>query len=95
MQGSEAASPPDEGNGTLTRIRLDHFTAFGRLALELSLERLSLQPLLLEHLAERLRRRVKREGPDPWKREYVSACTIVPALDPGRALPGSARRVPA
>ena len=58
------------------------------------LMRLSLQPLLLEHLAERLRRRVKREGPDPWKREYVSACTIVPALDLGRALPGcSARRV--
>ena len=65
-----------------------------RFVVAVGIERLSLQPLLLEHLAERLRRRVKREGPDPWKREYVSACTIVPALDLGKALPGcSARRV--
>ncbi|MCY3841526.1 MAG: hypothetical protein OXH09_23270 [Gammaproteobacteria bacterium] len=31
----------------------------------------------------------------PWTREYESACTIVPALDLGRAAAGrSARRVP-
>ena len=65
-----------------------------RFVVAVGIECLSIQPLLLEHLAERLRRRVKREGPDPWKREYVSACTIVPALDLGRALPGCfARRV--
>lgn len=65
-----------------------------RFVVAVGIERLTLHPLLLEHLAERLRRRVKREGPDPWKREYVSACTVVPALDLGRALPGcSARRV--
>ena len=65
-----------------------------RFVVAVGIENLSLQPLLLEHLAERLRRRVKREGPEPWEREYVSACTIVPALDLGKALPGcSARRV--
>lgn len=31
-----AGSPPDGGNGTLTRIRLDRFTAFRRLDLELT-----------------------------------------------------------
>ena len=38
MQGSAQAvgSPPDGGNGTLTRIRLDRFTAFGRLDLALT-----------------------------------------------------------
>ena len=38
MQGSARAvgSPPDGGDGTLTRIRLDHFTAFRRLDLELT-----------------------------------------------------------
>lgn len=38
MQGSAqaAGSPPDGGNGTLTRIRLDRFTAFRRLDLELT-----------------------------------------------------------
>ena len=38
MQGSAqtTVSPPDGLNGTLTRIRLDHFTAFGRLDLELT-----------------------------------------------------------
>ena len=66
-----------------------------RFVVAVGIENLSVQPLLLEHLAERLRRRVKREGPDPWKREYVSACTVVPASDLGGALPGcSARRVP-
>ena len=65
-----------------------------RFVVAVGIERLPIQPVLLEHLAERLRRRVKREGPDPWKREYVSACTIVPASDLGKALPGcSARRV--
>lgn len=63
-----------------------------RFVVAVGIERLSLQPLLLEHLAERLRRRVKREGPNPWKRDYVSACTVVPALDLGRALPGCAAR---
>ena len=46
-----------------------------RFVVAVGIKRLSIQPLLLEHLAERLRHRVKREGPDPWKREYVSACT--------------------
>ena len=38
MQGSEraAGSPPDGGNGALTRIRLDRFTAFRRLDLDLT-----------------------------------------------------------
>lgn len=38
MQGSAqaAGSPPDGGNGTLTRIRLDRFTAFRRLDLKLT-----------------------------------------------------------
>ena len=38
MQGSarSTGSPPDGRNRTLTRIRLDHFTAFGRLDLELT-----------------------------------------------------------
>ncbi len=37
MQGSAPAAgrPPDGGNGALTRIRLDYFTAFRRLDLEL------------------------------------------------------------
>ena len=65
-----------------------------RFVVAIGIENLSIQPLLLEHLADRLRHRVKREGPEPWKREYVFACTVVPVLELGKALPGCfARRI--
>ena len=66
-----------------------------RFVVVIGIENLSIQPPLLDHLADRLRRRVKAEASEPWKRDYLSACTVVPALDLGKALPGcSARRVP-
>jgi len=66
-----------------------------RFVVVIGIENLSIQPPLLEHLADRLRRRVKTEVSKPWKREYLSACTAVSVPDLEKALPGcSARRVP-
>ena len=66
-----------------------------RFVVVIGVESLSIEPLLIEQLADRLRRRVKTEAPEPWKREYVAACTVVPPPDLGKALPGcSARRIP-
>ena len=65
-----------------------------RFVVVIGIENLSIEPLLLEHLADRLRNRVKTEGPEPWQREYVSACTVVSAVELGKALPGCfARRI--
>lgn len=66
-----------------------------RFVVVIGIENLSIEPPLIEQLADRLRQRVKKEGLEPWKREYVVACTVVPPFDLGKALSGcSARRIP-
>ena len=65
-----------------------------RFVVAIGIENLSIEPVLLDQLADRLRNRVKKEGDEPWRREYVSACTVVSVLELGKAMPGcSARRV--
>ena len=65
-----------------------------RFVVAIGIEKLSIEPVLLEQLADRLRNRLQKEGAEPWQREYVSACAVVPVLELGRAMPGcSARRV--
>ncbi len=51
-------------------------------------ERLSIQPVLLQSLTDRLRQRLAQESDAPWKLEYVASCMVVSALDLGNYLDG-------
>ena len=57
-------------------------------------ENLSIQPALLMHLTDRLRRGLRSEAGMTWEREYVSDCIVVPIESVNKALFGcSARRI--
>lgn len=57
-------------------------------------ENLSIQPVLLLSLTDRLRGRLAQETETAWKRPYISNCSIVSVADFGKALAGcSASRV--
>lgn len=49
---------------------------------------LSLQPPLVMHLTDRLRRRLKHEAAQPWARPYIAAAQVITVADLPRVLPG-------
>ena len=51
-------------------------------------ENLSIQPVLLSHLTDRLRRRLAQEIETAWQRPYVADCIVVSVADFSTALPG-------
>ena len=51
-------------------------------------DQLSIQPLLLLNLADRLRKRLAHEADQPWKRAYVRTCAVVSEADVGLVLEG-------
>lgn len=54
----------------------------------LGTDSLSIQPWLLQNLADRLRQRLAKEADTPWAVQYVDSCVVVPALDLGKFLDG-------
>jgi len=62
----------------------------------LSARNLSIQPVLLQTLTDRLKQRLAQESDSPWKVQYVTSCMVVSALELGKFLPGvQVVRVPA
>ena len=59
-----------------------------RLVVALGLDGMSVQEPLLMALNDRLRRRLQQEARQPWKREYMTSCLVVPIGKFGDALPG-------
>lgn len=59
-----------------------------RFVLALGLNGMSVQEPLLMALNDRLRQRLRQEAQQPWKREYVTSCLVVPLGKIGEALPG-------
>lgn len=51
-------------------------------------EALSLQPLLVIQLTDRLRRRLRQEAAKPWARQYIASAQVITTADLPRALPG-------
>ncbi|MCB9531148.1 MAG: hypothetical protein H6700_05225 [Myxococcales bacterium] len=49
---------------------------------------LTLEPVLLQSLNDRLRARLAQETEHPWARPYVVSSVVLPALDAGRYIPG-------
>ena len=55
---------------------------------------LSIQPVLLSNLTDRLRGRLAQETETAWKRPYLSDCIVVSVADFSKAFKGcSARRI--
>lgn len=59
-----------------------------RFVVAVGTDRLSVQPLLLQSLTDKLRRRLAQEADVPWKVPYIASCMVVPALDLGNYLTG-------
>lgn len=59
-----------------------------RLVVALGLDGMSVQEPLLMALNDRLRLRLRQEGRQPWEREYMESCLVVPIGKLGDALPG-------
>ena len=58
-------------------------------------ENLSIQPVLLMQLTDRLKARLTQETNTAWKLQYISNCSVVSVADLGKALSGcSASRIP-
>lgn len=51
-------------------------------------EALSLQPLLLTQLRDRLRSRLDHEGPEPWVRQYIADCVVLASTEVERHISG-------
>ncbi len=58
----------------------------------IGIERLSIQPLLLMQLRDRLAARLRREADEPWKRVYLSDCVVITPADLGKVIPGASVR---
>lgn len=59
-----------------------------RLVVALGLDGMSVQEPLLMALNDRLRRRLRQEGRQPWEREYMKSCLVIPIGKLDEALPG-------
>lgn len=59
-----------------------------RFVVALGLDGMSVQEPLLMVLNDRLRQRLRQEGREPWKREYVNSCLVIPVGKLSEALPG-------
>ena len=59
-----------------------------RLVVALGVDGMSVQEPLLMTLNDRLCRRLRQEGQQPWEREYMKSCLVVPIGKLGDALPG-------
>ena len=59
-----------------------------RYVVVIGIESLSMQPVLLMNLTDRLRDRIEKEADTAWKRKYLSNCIVVSVADFGKALPG-------
>ena len=59
-----------------------------RLVVILGIDGMSIQEPLLMTLGDSLRRRLRQEARQPWKREYMKSCIVVPIERLGDVLPG-------
>jgi len=51
-------------------------------------EKLSMQPVLLQGLTDRLKKRLAHEADEPWVRPYIESCVVISALKLGDYLDG-------
>ncbi len=66
-----------------------------RLVVVLGIDGMSVQEPLLMTLNDRLRQRLRQEGREPWEREYMRSCIVVPIEKLGDAISGcTAVRIP-
>ena len=49
---------------------------------------LSVQPVLLQNLTDRLKKRLAHEASQAWVKPYITSCVVVDALSMGHYLPG-------
>ncbi len=54
----------------------------------LGVDALSVQPVLLQSLTDRLKKRLAQEMDAPWKVTYITSVVVIAALDLGNYLPG-------
>lgn len=59
-----------------------------RFVVVIGVDALSVQPVLLQHLGDRLKRRLAQEAEQPWVRPYVVSSVVLPALEVSKFLPG-------
>lgn len=59
-----------------------------RLVVALGIDGMSIQEPLLMTLNDRLRSRLRQEAQQPWEREYMKSCIVVPIEKLGDTLPG-------
>lgn len=65
-----------------------------RFVVVLGIERLAVDPVLLQNLADRVKQRLAQEADKPWERRYVDNCSVVSISNVARALPGlTVRRI--
>jgi hypothetical protein len=51
-------------------------------------EHLSLQPVLMQSLADRVKKRLLHEAEAPWQLRYIESCVVLSATDVGKHLAG-------